>query len=204
MFSPTTDNPRRAGIHYVLRMAEAAVRTAVPDDVAELARIQVSTWQTGFADLLPPDVLAGLDTAAAGEPLARVIEQGPAVVHVATEGPWVVGFCVTGPAPESESAAANDVPVPDAQTVALVGTLLVEPRWGRRGHAGRLLAAAGAAAAATGSTRGICWVPERNKSLVGFFRRAGWAPDGVVRTLDAGGQPLREVRMTGPLTLDLL
>ncbi|WP_026424025.1 GNAT family N-acetyltransferase [Actinokineospora inagensis] len=185
-------------------MADAAVRPAAPEDVDELARLQVSTWQTGFEGLLPPDVLAGLDPAAAAAQLRQVIAQGPALVHVATEGPWPVGFCVAGPSPESESAAANDLPAPDAGTVALVGTLLVEPRWGRRGHGGRLLAAAGAAAADAGLTRGICWVPERNAALVGFFRRAGWTPDGVVRTLDAGGQPLRELRVTGALAFDLV
>ncbi|GAA2985153.1 GNAT family N-acetyltransferase [Actinokineospora diospyrosa] len=202
MLSPGTDS--RGPSTTFSGMAEAAVRAAGPDDVAELARVQVSTWQTGFENLLPPDVLAGLDADAAAAELARVLEQGPATVHVAVEGQWLVGFCVVGPSPESESAGANDVPAPDAGTVALVGTLLVEPRWGRRGHAGRLLAASCAAAADAGMTRGICWVPERSQSLVGFFQRAGWVPDGVVRTLDAGGRPLREVRLTGSLGLDLV
>ncbi|SDC31163.1 GNAT family N-acetyltransferase [Actinokineospora iranica] len=182
-------------------MAEAAVRPALPADVGEIARIQSVTWQTGFAGILPPDVLAGFDVAAAAEQWRQTIEQGPATVFVATEGAWVVGFCGAGPSPESESAAANDTPVEDAATVALIGTILVEPRWGRRGHGGRLLTAATAAARAGGSTRGICWVPEQNKAMVGFFRRAGWVPDGVVRTLDAGGRPLREIRVTGSLDL---
>ncbi|WP_054055903.1 GNAT family N-acetyltransferase [Alloactinosynnema sp. L-07] len=184
-------------------MAEADVRPAVPDDVAEIARIQVSTWQTGYESLLPPDILASLDAVAAATQWRQTIEQGPARVLVAVEGDWIVGFCSSGPSPESESAAANDVPVPDAETVALIGTLLVEPRWGRRGHGGRLLVAAARAATEDGSTRGICWVPEADKASVAFFRRAGWSPDGVVRTLDAGGKPLREVRMSGSLNLDL-
>ncbi|HVK22865.1 MAG TPA: GNAT family N-acetyltransferase [Actinokineospora sp.] len=184
-------------------MAEATVRPAVPADVPEIARIQVTTWQTGYANLLPPDVLASLDVDAAAVQWRQTIEQGPARLLVATEGPWVVGFCSSGASPESESAAANDVPVPDAQTVALIGTLLVEPRWGRRGHGGRLLAAAAKAAAEAGSTRGICWIPESDKASVGFFRQAGWSPDGVVRTLDAGGKPLREVRLSGALDFEL-
>ncbi|PPK67463.1 GNAT family N-acetyltransferase [Actinokineospora auranticolor] len=185
-------------------MADAAVRPARPDDVPEIARLQVLTWQTAFEALLPPDVLAGLDERAAAQEWAQVIAQGPASVFVATEGAWTVGFCVAGPSPESESAAANDTPVEDAATVALIGTLLVEPRWGRRGHGGRLLAATGRTLREAGLTRGICWVPERNVSLTGFFRRAGWEPDGVVRTLDAGGAPLREVRLTGALDLELV
>ncbi|OLR94690.1 GNAT family N-acetyltransferase [Actinokineospora bangkokensis] len=184
-------------------MAEAHVRPARPEDAEEVARLQLETWRTGFATVLPAEVLDGFDAAAAAEQWRQTIAQGPASVFVAEEGRWVVGFCSAGPSPESESAAANDVPVPDAATVALVGTLLVEPRWGRRGHGGRLLATTAAALRAGGATRGIAWVPERNAASVNFYRRAGWEPDGVVRTLDAAGQPLREVRLTGSLELAL-
>ncbi len=184
-------------------MAQAAVRTAVPADVAEIARVQVTTWQTGYADILPPDVLAALDVSSAAEQWLQTIEQGPASVLVATEGDWLVGFCCTGPSPESESAAANGVPAPDADTIGLVATLLVEPRWGRREHGTRLLAAALDLLRAEGMTRAIAWTPEQNKAGKGFFRRAGWTPDGVLRTLDAGGVPLREIRFTGPVALPL-
>ncbi|PWW62503.1 GNAT family N-acetyltransferase [Actinokineospora spheciospongiae] len=184
-------------------MADAQVRPATPADADEIARIQVQTWQTAFESLLPTDVLAGLDPAEAAEQWRQTMAQGPATVFVAQEGPWVVGFCSVGPSPESESAAANDLPAEDAATVALVSLLLVEPRWGRRGHAGRLLATAAAELRGAGCTRGIAWVPERNAASVGFFRRVGWEPDGVVRTLDAGGRPLREVRVTGTLELEL-
>lgn len=184
-------------------MADATVRPAVPADVDEIARIQVLTWQAGYSGILPAEVLAALDPAEAATQWRQTIEQGPAMVFVAVEGDWIVGFCSAGASPESESAMANDLPPEDAATVALIGTLLVEPRWGRRGHGGRLLAAAAKAVRAAGSTRGICWVPVANQSQVSFFTRAGWAPDGVVRTLDAGGRPLRELRMSGSLDLKL-
>ncbi|MGW5050030.1 N-acetyltransferase family protein [Actinokineospora sp. NPDC004072] len=184
-------------------MAEAAVRPALPTDVAEIARIQVTTWQTGYADLLPPDVLASLDAEAAATQWLRTVEQGPASVLVATEGRWVVGFCSAGPSPESESAAADGSPAPDAATVGLVATLLVEPRWGRRGHGTRLLAAAVDALRGAGMTRAIAWTPEQNTAGKRFYQRAGWTPDGVLRTLDAGGRPLREIRFTGPVALPL-
>lgn len=184
-------------------MAEAAVRPAQPADVVEIARLQVLTWQTGYADILPPDVVAGLDAETAAAQWLQTIEQGPATVLVATEGPWIVGFCSAGPSPESESAAANGVPAPDAATVGLIATLLVEPRWGRRGHGGRLLAHATATLREAGSTRAIVWTPEQNTPSRRFYGKAGWAPDGVLRTLDAGGRPLREIRFTGPVTLTL-
>ncbi|MFC7616839.1 GNAT family N-acetyltransferase [Actinokineospora soli] len=104
-----------------------------------------------------------------------------------------------GPSPESESASADGRPAPDAETVGLVATLLVEPRWGRRGHGTRLLEAAVSLLRSEGLTRAIAWTPEQDKASTRFYKRAGWTPDGVLRTLDAGGQPLREIRFTGPV-----
>src|SRR6266536_295654 len=49
---------------------------------------------------------------------------------------------------------------------------------------------AGAALRAAGCTRGIAWVAEADRASLSFYRRAGWQPDGTVRTLDAGGRPL--------------
>ena len=184
-------------------MAEATVRPAEPSDAPEIARIQLATWRTAYTDLLPADILAALDQDEAETAWRHTIEQGPARVFVAFEGTWCVGFCAAGPAPQDESATADGEPVPDAEQVALVSTLLVEPRWGRRGHGGRLVAAAGADMLAGGLLRGIAWVAEADKASLGFWERAGWVVDGTVRTLDAGGRPLREVRLTGTLRFEL-
>ena len=188
--------------HYVAGMADADTRPAQPADAEELARIQLATWREAYARILPAEVLAGFDPAATAEQWRQAIEHGR--VFVAIEGDWLVGFVSAGPAPEAESADAKGNPPPDASTVALIGTLLVEPRWGRRGHGGRLLAAACDAMRNAGATRGIVWVPEPDSAALSFYRRAGWQPDGTVRTLDAGGRPLREVRLSGALDLELI
>jgi GNAT superfamily N-acetyltransferase len=185
-------------------MAEAAVRPADQSDADEIARIQLSTWRTAYAEILPADVLAGLDGTAAAAQWRHTIQHGPAEVFVASEGNILVGFGTAGPAPVDEAADAAGRPPEDAASVALVATLLVEPRWGRRGHGGRLLARIGQAMRADGSTRGICWVPEADSASLSFYRRAGWAPDGTVRTLDTGSGTIREVRLTGSLELELV
>jgi GNAT superfamily N-acetyltransferase len=184
-------------------MAEATVRPAVPADAAEIARIQLETWRAAYQDLLPAEVLDALDPAEAEATWRHTIEQGPARVFVAAEGQWHVGFIAAGASPQDESADADGTPVPDADHVALVATLLVEPRWGRRGHAGRLLAAAATAMRRDGLARGVSWVAEADQASLAFWNRAGWSSDGTVRTLDAGGRPLREVRMTGTLSFQL-
>ncbi len=183
-------------------MADAAVHPAQPEDIADIARIQQETWLTAYAELLPPTVLAGLDSADTEAAWLAALQDGVARLFVATEGAWTVGFCSAGRAPETEIAGPDGELPEDAATVALIGTLLVEPRWGRRGHGGRLLATAAIGLRAEGATRGITWVPEADKASLAFYARIGWLPDGIARTLDAGGQPLRELRLSG--TLDLV
>jgi L-amino acid N-acyltransferase YncA len=183
-------------------MAVARVRAATPEDVPTLATLHAATWRAAFSELLPPGVLDGLDAPHLRKAWADAIEGG-ATVLLATEGDDPVGFVVAGPAPVDDVAAADGTVPPDAARTVLVSTLLVEPRWGRRGHGGRLLAAAAVALRDAGATRGIAWVPAEDPASLSFFRRAGWNPDGTIRTLDAAGRALREVRLTGPLDLTL-
>lgn len=185
-------------------MADAAVRPALPTDAAEIARIQQVTWQSAYAAILPAEVLAGLDVEETERLWLEAVTTGPATVLVATEGEWVVGFCAAGPAPTEEIAAADGALPVDADSTALVSVLLVEPRWGRRGHAGRLLATASARLREQGAQRGVTWVAEADQASLKFFRSAGWDTDGTIRTLDAGGRPLRELRLTGSLELSLV
>ncbi|WP_243793131.1 GNAT family N-acetyltransferase [Saccharopolyspora gloriosae] len=184
-------------------MADAEVRAATPADAPEITQVQLATWRSAYAELLPPEVLSGLDEAATTQQWTEALHSEPTTVLVATEGDWLAGFCVAGPAPEQEAAAADGSAPPDLATVALVSTVLVEPRWGRRGHGGRLLATMAQRLTEGGATRGISWVPEADSVSLAFFEHAGWLPDGTVRTLDAGGRPVRELRLSGPLDLQL-
>ena len=179
-------------------MAIAHVRPATPDDAAAVTAVQREVWTGAWASFLPTGLTEGFDD----EAVAAAWERSVAGLVVATEGTAVVGFALAGPAaPEDTADAVGSVP-DDAATVGLVATLLVSPRWGRRGHGGRLLVAAAGALRDAGATRGITWVPERDAASRAFYARAGWAPDGTVRTLDAGGRPLREVRLGGSLDLE--
>ncbi|WP_434440229.1 GNAT family N-acetyltransferase [Lentzea sp. E54] len=178
-------------------MADAGVHTATAADLSEIVRIHRETWRLAYAELLPPDVLDTLD---ADEAWALAVRGG--AVLKAIEGEWIVGFVVASKAPDEEVAKADGSLPEDAATTALL-SVLVEPRWGRRGHGTRLVAEAARRLAATGATRGIAWVPEADKASRNFYERLGWTGDGTVRTLDAGGRPVREVRVSGPLTVPL-
>ncbi len=178
----------------------AGVRLATRQDAALLAALQRVTWRAAYSELLPAGALDVLDEPGVLQAWADTIEGG-ATVLIATEGADPVGFLVAGPAPEDDVAAADGTLPPDVAHTVLVSTLLVEPRWARRGHGGRLLGAAAAALRDAGATRGIVWVPAEDPASLSFYRRAGWNPDGTVRILDASGRLLREIRLTGPLNL---
>jgi GNAT superfamily N-acetyltransferase len=183
-------------------MAIAAVHPAEPADIPGIDRIQREIWQVGYSSLLPAELLAELaaiDVSETEQAWTAARER----LLVATEGDWTVGFCASGLAPDGDVADANGTLPADAGTVALISTLLVEPRWGRRGHGGRLIATAAETLRTQGATRGITWILEGDTVSRAFYARIGWQPDGIARTLDAGGHPLREIRLAGDLDLTL-
>lgn len=184
-------------------MSTVGVRPATLDDVTEIARIQRDTWRTVYSDVLGPGVVAALDPDDLTRQWAAAVEHAGTSLYVATEGRFTVGFCVAGPAPEEEIASAEGTLPSDAADIGFIATLLVEPRWSRRGHGGRLLATAAAELRIHGAERGITWVAESDSASLNFFRSAGWHPDRIVRTLDTGERTVRELRLTGTLDLQL-
>jgi GNAT superfamily N-acetyltransferase len=185
-------------------MSTAAVRPAVVEDVDEIVRIQSDTWEAAYAGLVPADAMAQLRSKAAREAWTAAVGAGEGHhVLVATEGDWTVGFCAAALATPPDGAVAPSEPTLDPDKWAEISVLLVEPRWGRRGHGGRLLATAAEALRGAGALYGLVWVPEADAASRGFYARAGWEFDGTVRVLDTGDGELREVRMTGSLALEL-
>jgi L-amino acid N-acyltransferase YncA len=174
-------------------MAVATVRRAVEADVDALVRIQSDTWRAAYAQLVPAAALAQLTGPAAREAWRGAVGAGAGRhVFVASEGEWAVGFCAAAFYGGEHGAA-----------IAEVTTLLVEPRWGRRGHGGRLLAAAAEALRGHGAEVGWAWVPEADAVSRAFYGHAGWEADGAVRGLDTGAGTVREIRLSGPLDLRL-
>lgn len=163
-------------------MALVMVRPARPADVPEIARVQRSAWQVG--GFVPAGVLDQLSPEFAESTWRAAVAEPPSARHhvlVAQEQEWVVGFTAVGPAADSADGE--------------IATLLVEPRWGRRGHGSRLLAAATDHLRDDGFATALAWIPDRDKASRQFYESAGWEPDGLARTLDADGTELREIRL---------
>jgi GNAT superfamily N-acetyltransferase len=159
-------------------VADVSVRPARPEDAERVARVQLGTWRTAYADLLPPDALALPEEQVAAVWLGAVESTAPRHhVLVAMEGPELVGFLASAPPGDDDL---------DPATTAEVTGLLVEPRWGRRGHGARLMSAAVEHWRGDGTTTAVCWAWERDPATRAFLASAGWEPDGARRGLDTG------------------
>jgi GNAT superfamily N-acetyltransferase len=180
-------------------MAIGFVRPAHPDDAAGIARIQLSTWRTAYRRLLPRHVLDELDEQWMAGQWAEAIGSPPSDRHrvlVAieqAEEDHLVGFLAAGPA--DEAAMAPEETALPGDDVAAVTDLLVEPRWGRRGHGSRLLAAGVERWRTDGFGTALAWAYQDDVASVKFLTSAGWAPDGASRALDVADQLIPQLRL---------
>ncbi|GAA1833931.1 GNAT family N-acetyltransferase [Luedemannella flava] len=170
-------------------MALGYVRDARPDDAGEIARIQLSTWRHAYRRLLPRRILDELGEEWMAEQWLAAITAPPSPRHrvlVAVEQAqesYLVGFVASGDA--DEAALAADEALADLGTgVVSITDLLVEPRWQRRGHGSRLLAASADLWREDGFATALAWAFDADAAMSGFLTSAGWAPDGTTRALD--------------------
>ncbi|MDQ1647148.1 MAG: hypothetical protein QOJ50_3332 [Cryptosporangiaceae bacterium] len=179
-------------------MADVHVRPARPEDAAEIARIQLSTWRTAYQRLVPESVLSRVGEELATAQWETAIASPPSRDHrvlVAQEAQWRVGFAAFGP-------VGADEPPSESGPAVEITTLLVEPRWGRRGHGSRLLAAVAELATAAGYTTAVAWVLAGDSASLAFYRSAGWEPDGTGRAMDMDGTTVHEIRLHASLLGD--
>jgi GNAT superfamily N-acetyltransferase len=170
-------------------MADALVRPAGPDDGPTLGRLQLDVWQQAYSDLLPAAAL-----------LADPDEQGRIWAERVTHGgPVLMAF--EGPQPVGLAALEGTV---DDDGYGQLELLHVLPRWSRRGHGGRLLAAAGSEMRKLGTSSGRWWAPETDLSVRQFLLGVGWSPDSARRVLDTGEGTFAEIRYSGALDLILV
>ena len=175
-------------------MAEGHVRDAQPTDADDIGRIQAATWHQAYERQLPASALEVMTPEAAAESWRSAVSAPPDSGHrvmVALEVGAIdtnrVGFVAIAPAGEDE----EDIEAPTAEIVMM----LVEPRWGRRGHGSRLLTSAVEAARTGGAERMICWVLAGDTATESFLRSAGWERDGWRRTFDAGEREIAQHRL---------
>jgi GNAT superfamily N-acetyltransferase len=175
------------------------VRPARTSDAEEIARIQLTTWRYAYRRMLPRQVLDDLDQDFLRERWLEAITAPPSPRHrVLTaieqaDQEYVVGFAACGPF--DANALAPDEELDSFAGVGAFTDLLVEPRWGRRGHGSRLLAASVDLWRADGLTSAVAWAFEQDPAVLKFLGSAGWAPDGATRALDVDDMLVPQLRL---------
>ncbi|WBB81854.1 GNAT family N-acetyltransferase [Micromonospora sp. WMMD882] len=181
-------------------MALGYVRPARPEDAGEIARIQLATWRVAYRRILPRHVLDNLDEAYLARRWGDAVTAPPSATHrvlVAVEqaeSSFLVGFLAAGPA-DAEALAPQEPAESLGADVAAVTDLLVEPRWGRRGHGSRLLAAAVDHWRDDGFGRAVAWAFEGDEATRKFLTGTGWEPDGAGRALDVDDMLVPQTRL---------
>jgi GNAT superfamily N-acetyltransferase len=179
------------------------VRPARPDEAGEIARIQLTTWRVAYRKLIPRQVLDELDpewlegrwreaVTAPPSPRHRVLVAVEQAESAGRPTAYPVGFLATGPADEPALAPDEE---PLGGDVAAVTDLLVEPRWGRRGHGSRLLAAGVVNWRDDGFRTAVAWAYDQDPATRGFLASAGWEPDGARRALDVDDLLVPQLRL---------
>lgn len=181
-------------------MALGYVRPARSQDAGEIARIQLATWRAAYRRILPRQVLDNLDEAWLARRWTAAVHEPPSVAHrvlVAVEQAeqsYLVGFAAFGPA-DAEAEAPEEPAEALGPGVVAITDLLVEPRWGRRGHGSRLLAAAVDHWRDDGFTRAVAWAFDGDAATRSFLTGAGWEPDGAARALDVDDMLVAQLRL---------
>jgi GNAT superfamily N-acetyltransferase len=174
-------------------VADVSVRPARPADAELIARVQLLTWSSAYASVLPASALE-LPLEQVAAVWLNSIENAPSPRHrvlVALDGGELVGFLASQPSADEELVPSD---------VSEISAFLVEPRWGRRGHGSRLLAAAVEHWRGDGSSVAVHWAFEADTVLTAFLESAGWGFDGFGRGLDTGARVVPQRRLHADIT----
>ncbi|GAA1152995.1 GNAT family N-acetyltransferase [Nocardioides aquiterrae] len=161
-------------------MSDVSVRVAWADDAPAIAELQLRTWRSTYAGLVPAEALpddVDAATAAWHASLSKPRDARNRVL-VALERNRAVGFAITTPASDPDCD-----PVSDAE----IAELTVDPEERGKGHGSRLLQAAVDTLVADRFRRAVLWAVASDDALRTFLTEAGWAPDQAHRELDLDG-----------------
>jgi ribosomal protein S18 acetylase RimI-like enzyme len=75
----------------------AVIRTAAPEDADAIAEIEVETWQSAYAGMLPDPMLLGMDRQRRGRSWGRTVAHERGRCLVAAEDDRILGFGSFGP-----------------------------------------------------------------------------------------------------------
>ena len=144
------------------------VRQATTADAEAIGRVQVETWRTAYAGLLPPETIESFDVGARQamwrDGLGRAPRPGSAT-FVALVEDEVVGFATVG-ASHSEDGAGE------------LYAIYVDPKHWGHGAGRALIERSETSLRESGFANALLWVLDVHERAEWFSRAAGWKRDG--------------------------
>jgi GNAT superfamily N-acetyltransferase len=156
------------------------VRSAVPDDALDVARVHVRSWQSAYRGLIAQDYLDALDPEvwARRYTFGRMGLRMPSTV-VAVDGSTICGLATTG--------LYRDT---DLSNYGELMAIYVDPACILTGVGHLLMTAARERLRRVGVTSAALWVLDGNVRARRFYEREGWRFDGSRRTETFGDAPV--------------
>lgn len=158
------------------------IRTATPADARSIARVHIASWREAYAGIVPNEYLASLDIDQRESLWSEVITRATSSTWIAEVALRTVGFANLGPSRDEDADPAD---------LELYAIYLDPEAWGlgvARDLMRTLLSEVPATSAVT------LWVLADNDRARHFYRRHGFAPDGVEKIEEFNDTRLTEVR----------
>jgi GNAT superfamily N-acetyltransferase len=155
----------------------STVRRAVPDDVEDIARVQVRSWQVAYRGVVPDAHLDGLRWEDRVDSWREAFTEPPVPgrsVFVAVDEGTVTGFAACGPGEEA---------------FELFAIYVLPGRWGHGDGPALMRAVLEVAPLPI-----VLWVLAANPRGRRFYEKEGFALDGATHVRDIGGKQLELVR----------
>jgi GNAT superfamily N-acetyltransferase len=163
------------------------IQEAVIDDAEQMARVNAAGWREGYRGIVPDDRLDHLPEADWERQMRAGLSEPrlDSFTRTAELDGEFAGYCFV---------AAPGRDQPDESNVAELVAIYVEPRLWRRGVGRALIGAAIDHTAELSYECLLLWTFEQNQRALGFYRAAGFEPDGARRPFVPIGTPTIRMR----------
>lgn len=162
------------------------IRLATVDDAPSIAEAHVASWQAAYVGQLPDDLLDGLTAEARIPGWVTVLSSPPpTAVHIAVQGPLVLGFASSTPSRDDDAESGR--------TGEVQGIYTRREAWDT-GVGAQLMGAALENLTGAGFVEATLWVLATNARAIRFYERGGWSDDGGRRHRAISGHPVDERR----------
>jgi ribosomal protein S18 acetylase RimI-like enzyme len=169
----------------------AAIRTALPADVAPIAVLHLESWRAAYAGFVSEDFLRSVTLESRLERWGRALNPSLSPLTetvVAHDGATILGVCSFGFQRQ-----------PPSLRVGEIYSLHVRPDVKRRGLGKLLLDESLHRVASRGCERCVLWVLRDNADARRFYESQGWSPTGEEMVEDRSGWQIPETRYAIPI-----